>query len=240
MENCIFQRHELKYLVTAQQRDALEAGFADTMVPDVHGESTICNIYYDTPDFRLIRRSLEKPVYKEKLRVRSYAQVGKNDPVFVEIKKKYNDVVFKRRISVPEVQAEEWLSGNIGQPLPSQIADEIDYMKTFYKDLSPKCFLSYEREAFYSLLNDELRITFDENILARTTDMSLTKGAYGTGLLKPGTTLVEVKSPGALPIWLTSFLSENKIRKTSFSKYGEYYASYLRNGNSNKGGLLYA
>ena len=234
-----FERYETKYMLTKSQKALLLEKMEGRMKLDSYGRTTIRNIYYDTPDMRLIRRSLEKPVYKEKLRVRSYCLADKDSTVFVEIKKKYNDVVYKRRISIKESQAMDWLSGKISNPLDSQISEEIEYMRTFYKGLAPACFLSYEREAFFPLEDSDLRITFDENILARNTNMSLTKGPYGTRIIPDNKTLVEIKSSGAFPVWLTDFLSENRIRKISFSKYGEYYSSVMRNGNE-KGGLRYA
>lgn len=109
MDKSIFKRHELKYLVSTEQREFIESEFARYMIPDEHGESTICNIYYDTPDFRLIRRSLEKPVYKEKLRLRSYGTASKDEKVFLELKKKYKGIVYKRRISLNYDEAQEIL-----------------------------------------------------------------------------------------------------------------------------------
>ena len=98
----VFQRHEIKYLTNPKQRAYLEEVLKDRMVPDPHGESTICNVYYDTPNYRLIRRSLEKPAYKEKIRVRSYGTAAPDDMVFLELKKKYDGIVYKRRIELKE------------------------------------------------------------------------------------------------------------------------------------------
>ena len=236
-----FERYETKFMLTKPQKAALLKAMEGRLKLDDYGRTTIRNIYYDTKDMRLIRRSLEKPLYKEKLRVRSYALANKESTVFVEIKKKYNDIVYKRRISIPEEEATDWLAGNIKKPVDSQIADEIEYMRTLYGTLTPACYLSYEREAFFSLNGDDLRITFDENILARNINMRLTQGPYGSRLIPENRTLVEIKSCGAFPLWLTKFLSENRIRKTSFSKYGEYYSTFLRKSNNNtKGGLRYA
>ena len=97
----VFKRYELKYLLTPAQRDAVLLGIAPYMQLDRYGHTTIRNIYFDTGDYRLIRRSIEKPAYKEKLRVRSYRLVGSDDTVFVELKKKYDGVVYKRRIALP-------------------------------------------------------------------------------------------------------------------------------------------
>ena len=105
-----FKRYEKKYLVTQQQYNALAKVFAARMVPDRFAESTISNIYYDTPDFRLIRRSLEKPAYKEKLRLRSYGVPNEETQVFPEIKKKARGIVYKRRVSMPYGDALRYLS----------------------------------------------------------------------------------------------------------------------------------
>lgn len=226
MENAIFQRHELKYLVTDTQRAALEAAFAGTMIPDEHGESTICNVYYDTPDFRLIRRSLEKPVYKEKLRLRSYGPAAPETPVFLELKKKYDGVVYKRRISLPEQAAEDWFAGRGDLP-ESQIAREIRYFRSFYRELEPAMYLRYDRTAYYSRESTDLRVTFDRRIAWRREALRLTSPAGGRELLAPGMSLLEIKAADAFPLWLAALLSRCGIRQTSYSKYGEAYLTFL-------------
>ncbi len=221
--NNVFERYEIKYLITNRQRKSIMKAMQDYMKPDDYGRSTICNIYYDTPDYYLIRHSLEKPVYKEKLRVRSYGIAASGDNVFVELKKKYQDVVYKRRISLPEREAMFYLGSDATGGLEGQIGSEIDYFRFFYKELAPKVYISYDREAFYDREDDSFRVTFDENIMWRDYDLSLTKPAYGRKILPPNTSLMEVKTSGGMPLWLTCVLSENGIFKTSFSKYGRAY-----------------
>ena len=233
----VFKRYEIKYLLNGKQKEKVLRAMEPYMEPDAYGRSTIRNIYYDTDNYRLVRKSLEKPVYKEKLRVRSYRAVGPDDRVFVELKKKYDGVVYKRRISVAEQAAFQYLTGRISAPESSQITEEIDYFLQFYETLAPKVFLSYEREAFYTKEPGEFRVTFDENILWRETDLSLEKGIYGAPILKPGQTLMEIKTPGAIPLWMVKVLSEESIRRTSFSKYGN---AYLEICNREKGEFIYA
>lgn len=218
-----FMRYEMKYIVNAEQRSALTELMNNYMEPDEFGRSTICNIYYDTPDMRLVRRSIEKPVYKEKLRVRCYGDIKEQDKVFVELKKKYDDVVYKRRVSMSCMQADSYLLGGAESPKQNQIANEIDYFISEYKGLAPAAYISYEREAYFSKDDPNLRITFDENVLWRDYDLCLTKGAYGKTLLQPGQSLMEIKVANAMPLWLTHTLSEQKIYKISFSKYGNAY-----------------
>lgn len=233
----IFKRYELKYLLSRWQKERLIASMRPYMELDRFGHSTIRNIYYDTDTYRLIRRSLEKPAYKEKLRVRSYEKVNEKSAVFVELKKKYKSVVYKRRIVMPEQQAVDWLSGVISCPQESQISREIDYFCSFYETLHPAVYLSYEREAFYSLGGDDFRVTFDENILYRTNDLSLESEIYGTPLLRDDQILMELKTPGGIPLWMTHFLTEQQIQKTSFSKYG---AAYQMMQSHSLGGKRYA
>ena len=175
--NNIFERYEIKYLITNRQRKTIMSAMQPYMKPDEYGRSTICNIYYDTPDYYLIRRSLEKPVYKEKLRVRSYGRADSCDNVFVELKKKYQEVVYKRRISLPEREAMFYLGSDASGGLDGQIGSEIDYFRFFYKHLAPKVYISYDREAFYDREDDSFRVTFDENIMWRDRDLLLTKPA---------------------------------------------------------------
>nr|WP_330423131.1 polyphosphate polymerase domain-containing protein [Butyricicoccus sp. OF13-6] len=133
-----FKRYEKKYLVTQQQYDALAKVFAARMVPDRFAESTISNIYYDTPDFRLIRRSLDRPAYKEKLRLRTYRTPGADTEAFVEIKKKYDHIVYKRRVAMTYSEAQAYLDGGAA-PEQSQISREIDWFLRFYQAFSLPC-----------------------------------------------------------------------------------------------------
>lgn len=219
----IFKRYEMKYMVTKEQKELLLREMEKYMQPDEYGRSTICNIYFDTPDYQLIRHSLEKPVYKEKLRVRSYGPAKQDGTVFVELKKKYKGVVYKRRISVGEQEAMNYLINDAALSKQSQITEEIGYFKQMYKGLKPAVYLSYDREAFYGKEDRELRITFDQNILWRKEDLSLCSEVYGTPILPEGCALMEVKISSAMPMWLCRVLSENGIFKTSFSKYGRAY-----------------
>lgn len=236
-DQMVFKRYEMKYLLTRKQKEKVLEAMEPYMELDAYGRSTIRNIYYDTDNYRLVRKSLEKPVYKEKLRVRSYKAAGPEDMVFVELKKKYDGVVYKRRIHIKEQEAMDYLAGRIHAPQKTQITDEIDYFVQFYEMLSPKVFLSYEREAYYTKEPGEFRVTFDENILWRETDLSLEKGVYGAPILKPGQTLMEIKTPGSIPLWMVKVLSGENISKTSFSKYGNAYIEIF---NREKGEFIYA
>lgn len=236
----VFERYELKYFLTASQKRALLEEMKGRMHPDQYGRTTIRNIYYDTENFRLIRNSLDHPVYKEKLRIRSYQRAAWSDMVFVEIKKKYEEVVYKRRVAMPKIAAGSWIDKKINIPFKTQITSEIDYFLKFYEGIEAKAFLSYEREAYSDGRDPEFRLTLDENILARDTDLDLGSDIWGTKLLPDGITLMEVKIAGAMPVWMARFLSRNNINKITYSKYGTYYKDHLMGGQRNERSVIYA
>jgi len=223
----VFKRYELKYLLTEEQKQTVLEAMVPYMALDSYGRTTIRNVYFDTDNYRLIRHSIEKPAYKEKLRIRSYVKASPDSHVFVELKKKYKHVVYKRRISMPEAEAMDWVLGKAHCQAATQITAEIDYFVQYYGTLRPVLFLSYEREAYYSLDGSDFRVTFDESILCRQEKLSLKEDTYGQSILPQGMTLMEIKCCGGIPLWMTKVLSEEKIYKTSYSKYGTAYQSII-------------
>ncbi len=223
----VFKRYELKYMLTLEQKQRVLKAMVPYMRLDKYGRTTIRNLYFDTDSYLLIRRSIEKPVYKEKLRIRSYSKADANSTVFVELKKKYKHVVYKRRISLPQAEAMKWLLGEKHTDKHTQISNEIDYFLDYYGTLHPTVFLSYEREAYYSNDGTDFRITFDDNILCRGDDLSLRSDVYGTPILPEGKVLMEIKCSGGIPLWMTHILSKEKIYKTPFSKYGTAYRTLI-------------
>lgn len=223
----VFKRYELKYLITEEQKARILEEMAPHMESDEFGRTTIRNIYFDTDNFRLVRHSIGKPAYKEKLRIRSYSQADPDSTVFVELKKKYNQVVYKRRVSMTEAEAMAWVCREHHCSMDSQILEEIDYFLEYYDTLRPVVFLSYEREAFCAKEEADFRITFDDTILCRQYDFSLGSEVYGTPLLPEGMVLMEIKCSGGIPLWLTRVLTEEHIYKSSFSKYGTAYQKMI-------------
>lgn len=223
----VFKRYELKYLLTKEQKSVLLTEIEKHMALDQYGRSTIRNIYFDTDNYRLIRRSIEKPAYKEKLRIRCYQKATPETEVFVELKKKYRSIVYKRRIAMPEKTALEWLCNKTPLKEQTQISNEIDYFLDYYKTLHPVAFLSYVREAYYCKDGSDLRVTFDEQILCRQTELSLESDIAGTSILDSNLVLMEIKCSGGIPLWMTKVLSAEHIYKTSFSKYGTAYQTFI-------------
>ena len=226
----VFERVEKKYVINKAQFDFIMDELSKRTIPDVHGESLISNIYFDTPDYRLIRRSLLKPVYKEKLRLRGYGAIDEGSELFLEIKKKYDGVVYKRRIELMCEEAANYL--RLGGKLPeqSQIAREIEWFMGYYPMLAPRMYISYDRIDLYDKEDHDLRITFDKNIISRREDIRLEYGVFGERVIPKDTMIMEIKYMDRMPLWLIALLRHHDLEKTSFSKYGTEYEHYLKYG----------
>lgn len=218
-----FKRYEKKYLLYKLQYAYLREDLRSFMDEDEYGKHTICNLYYDTNSFEIIRRSIEKPHYKEKLRLRSYGVPTKVSPVFFELKKKYNKEVFKRRVSLSIGEVEEYLEN---KKCESQILKEIDWFTRMYH-VEPRVFIAYDRMALFGKDNNDIRVTFDTDIRFRTSDLCLSKGDHGTAILAEDQVLMEIKIQGAMPIWLSDILANLCIFPNSFSKYGHCYKHHI-------------
>ena len=218
----VFKRTEKKYLLNKTQYDRIRESLSPYMQEDDYGLSLISNIYFDTENFDLIRISTEKPIFKEKLRLRSYGVPKDSDTVFLEIKRKYDGTVYKRRIALSYKEAYDFIYNGIHPNNDSQIMREIDYFMNFHKP-SPKVYLSYNRIALYGTENKDIRITFDSDIISRNYDLCLKKGSYGERLINENSYLMEIKIAGAMPLWLVEILNQNKIYPNSFSKYGTVF-----------------
>ena len=225
IQSC-FKRREKKYRLTGEQQLFILAGMQPYMRADIHSRYTIGNIYYDTDDWQLIRTSLKKPVYKEKLRLRSYGVPGDQDKVFAELKKKYKGVFYKRRITLEAGRAGDFLSGAMPSEEFGQIGREIRWFQSFYHT-KPKSYIAYDRLAFAGAENPELRITFDTNLRWRRTDIDLRMGDHGSLIIPADQILMEIKIPGASPLWLSRLLAEAGAFPTSFSKYGSCYQNHI-------------
>ena len=222
-----FNRLEKKFILTEEQYLLIKAEIDKRFDPDEYGETKICNLYYDTPDYILITRSIEKPIYKEKLRLRTYGVPTSESLGFAEVKKKYNGVVFKRRIVMPLDKSLDFLANKCDIENPTQISRELKYFLNFYKTLAPRIYISYDRSAFFCKDDKDFRITFDKNLTWRNYDLDLTKGSYGDSLLQDGQVLMEVKVATAIPMWLVNILSQNKIYTRSFSKVGTAFTKMI-------------
>lgn len=230
----VFNRYENKYMITDEQYHHLMKRLCVYMREDGYSEKNafycICNVYYDTEDSYLIRHSIDKPIFKEKLRLRSYGQKSLDSKVFLEIKKKYNGIVNKRRTILTIQEANEFLTTkekpDYKPYMNKQVIDEIEYFIHRYQ-VKPMLYLSYDRRAMFGIEDTDIRITFDTNIRHRRHDVGLEYGNYGDLLLDDGRWLMEIKLNRAAPLWLAKLLSEYKVYPTSFSKYGTEYRKHL-------------
>ena len=229
-----FKRYEKKFLLNQQQYDVLVSKLSDYMEPDQHcldGKNySIYNIYYDTVHSDVIRHSISKPYYKEKLRLRSYKVPKKpTDKVFLELKKKINGIVNKRRVVLTLQEAKDFVERGVRPPsrdyMSEQVINEIDYYLS-HELVKPAVYIGYTRKAFFAKNDPEFRLTFDSKILTRRENLTLESGYYGEDILKENQYLMEVKILGAIPVWFTQILSELEIYNTKFSKYGQEFMNY--------------
>lgn len=226
--NYVFERKEVKYLLAESKWIELMDRFSTYIVEDQYGLHTVCNIYYDTDNYDLIRTSIDKPRYKEKLRLRSYGIPEEISKVFIEIKKKYNGTVYKRRVALSLKEAERFLESRVipESEFDQQILQEISYFVKLYQP-KPVIYLAYDRRAYFGKEDSEIRITIDQNIRSREDGLHLSDGDKGRVLLENGMRLMEIKVPLAMPLWLVNSLNGLEIYPVSFSKYGSVYQKNL-------------
>lgn len=227
-----FRRYEKKYLLTAEQYEYLLPRLEGHMVFDEYcrknGSYSVCTLYLDTPDGAIARRCADFKQYKEKLRLRSYGTPrSPEDRVFVCLKRKLLGEGNKRRASLRLCEAEGFISG-LSRPEglsygDRQVLDEIEWFMRGHPGIAPAMYISYERQAFAGRGDPGLRLTVDADILWRRDALSLAAGSFGESLLAPGERLMEIKIPGAMPLWLAKALSRAEAFPAGFSKYGRAF-----------------
>lgn len=236
-----FKRYEKKFIITQKQYDELIPKLLEYMDFDKYCKNnntyTIYNIYYDTVNSDVIRHSISKPYYKEKLRLRSYTiPTSRDDKVFLELKKKINGIVSKRRVSLTLGEAYNFIYNNkrplFKRYMDNQVLNEIEYYLN-NNQVYPTVYIGYERNAFFCKDNPDFRVTFDSKVLARRSHLSLEEGFFGEDIVGEGRYLMEIKILGAIPLWFTSILSELKIYPTHFSKYGNEFMKYCLTNKQN-------
>ena len=238
----VMKRTEIKYVLDPAQTKYIMEAIEGHMEPDQFGLSQIASLYYDTDDRRLIANSIQKPPFKEKIRVRSYGLATEGSPVFLEIKRKCKGEVYKRRISTDVAGVDRFFAGgsvqkeSSGKYCETQITRELEYFRDYYGNLKPSCLIMVDRIAYFQPDGD-LRITLDFDPRYRDHDLDLSTSMEGESLLPKGWSVMEIKVQQAMPLWLCRILSEGRIYKTSFSKYGEAYKRMLAEHDDSAGAI---
>ncbi len=222
MAIAVMKRYEMKYILSKEQTEYLVEALSGHMEVDQYGLSSIASLYYDTPNYRLIRESLDKPEFKEKIRLRSYGIHKAGKPLYLELKRKAYGIVYKRRIETNQNDVNEFFDNKIDIKSSTQIGREISYFRNYYDNLKPACLIIYDRVAYFEP-NGSLRLTIDYNPRYRLDDLNLSTSMDGELLLPEGSTILEIKVQEAMPLWLSNILTNGRIYKSSFSKYGEAY-----------------
>jgi len=229
-----FLRTEYKYRMNHAQAEEFMKRASDHIVPDIYPQYTVYNIYCDSEDNRMALRCLEHPDYKEKLRFRSYVDPDENTPVFMEVKKKFDGLTGKRRIVLNEASAMAYLNDHVRPGIDSQIARELDFFMKTYRPVA-KVSAFYDRRCYASTGEQDVRVTFDENIRYRTENVSIHEDGTEIPLIDdPDTVMLEIKADRRCPMWLTEIISDMKLRRTSFSKYTSIYEKQLKETLGNK------
>jgi len=222
----IFNRRENKYLVTTEQGAVLQRQLMQCMTIDRQGEYLVQNLYYDTDDWDIIRESIERPLYKEKLRLRFYDQKTSETRGFLELKKKFKGITYKRRIDFPLCELESRSVREIVSSFDSQISREINFFLQ-RNAVSEKVFIVYTRIAYNGLKDEALRITFDKDVFFRLIGLGNYNSDDNRRILNHNQMIMEIKTTGAIPLWLTKALSENSIFPVPFSKFGVCYTGHI-------------
>lgn len=222
-----FRRVEIKYLIDEDTYQLFKKEIDNYVKPDIYPNSVICNIYFDNDDYELINKSIDKPSYKEKVRLRSYNIPNKNSKVYLEIKKKYEGVVVKRRVGATLDKINKYLNENIEIDKTLNFKEIDNVIKRH--DLKPKIYVAYNREAYLGNNDNNLRITFDSNLRSRTLDLDLSLGDSGKLYFDKPMYIVEIKTLGSMPLYLVNILNKLKIYPISFSKVGSIYERMMIN-----------
>ena len=233
-----FERKEKKYVLDEKTLAHFMQLVGDKFGDDQYAHSTISSLYYDTPEFSMINRSIEEPLYKEKMRIRCYDDPSDEAGVFVELKKKFKGIVYKRRIRMSIEGAYAYLEGTpyshaslLGSAIESLEMDmikqqnirEIDACLNRHGKLSPAIMVVVERHSIRSTDGSNLRITFDRNARWRAHNLRFDTGFQGTPIFGGGEIIMEVKALGTYPLWLVQALDEIEAYPVSCSKVGLAY-----------------
>ena len=225
MQNA-FTRYEKKYLITKEQALRLRSTLSQHMVQDQYGEYLVQNLYYDTENWDIVRTSIEKPIYKEKMRLRCYGNATDESKYYLELKKKYKGVVYKRRISIPSQSLAGKTIRSVVSEAPSQISRELDFYIQRH-EVAERIYIANQRVALAGIADEGLRVTFDTDVRFRLNDLNFSNSTAGQRILTDGKILMEVKALGGMPLWMANALSENRVFPTSFSKFGICYTDYI-------------
>lgn len=232
MDIYTFNRVEKKYILNEEQYNRVLSRIQEYFHRDEKGCTRIFNIYFDNDSYELINTSIQKPVFKEKLRLRSYCEANDDTKVFLEIKKKYKKIVYKRRIHSTYKQIKAFLqTGELCDNKNIDTAREIEYVIRHY-NLKPRIHISYQRQAYFCNTDEGLRITFDHDIKSRYNNLTLSQSEEDEDLLNSDVYIMEIKTQNAIPLFLCRILTQEKIYPSSFSKVGNIHKKKITGGNN--------
>jgi SPX domain protein involved in polyphosphate accumulation len=224
----IFHRIEQKYVLNKNEYEKMIKELNKYTIHDKYYESSICSVYFDDDNYDLIINSIDSPLYKEKVRLRSYGVIDDNGKVFLELKKKYKGVTYKKRVTMTLNEFWNYYEKSIIPKSCDNLSmKEIDYCFNKYR-LKPKMFISYDRYSYLDKENNNIRITFDYNIKYRDKHLNLDSNKYLEDIIEDDIYIMEIKTRDSIPIWFTKILSNLKLYPSGYSKYKEAYLRTLK------------
>lgn len=219
-----FERKEMKYLLNVRQKEQLMKAISDWIVQDPYSPYTVSSAYLDFPSDLLMKRNMEKPAYRRKVRIRCYGEFERNSTCYLETKNKYKGITVKKRILMDSSQIEEFLKN---RKFPAGLSSDAISLFNAQAGYQIRYGLKYERQAYYWKDDPSLRITFDDQICVRKPEnpfcLQSLIGQKAAAILPDGFTLMEIKTANALPLRLARILGALQILPASFSKAGSAY-----------------
>lgn len=239
-------RYERKYLVPNYQLAALRERVLTFVKPDKYAlydhnifpEYTVRSIYFDTPSLSSLFDKNEGYKDRKKLRVRGYNNQNEHSKVFLEIKRKNGDRIFKNRSLIPFKSLNKILEFGLGEKITENLDksnQKEDAIKFLYQmnryHQTPVNLVVYEREPYYGKFDKGTRITFDKNIRSkRYPNLSELYSDFDLNYVWKEHFILEIKYFYApMPIWAKSIVNEFKLQSAPLSKYVEgYYCNDLK------------
>lgn len=231
MEIETMSRHDIKYIIDEKTVGELrKCLLANNMRKQIHDSDLVVSAYCDTDDFASIRKCIDDPKHKEKIRIRSYGPIGDDDLAYLEIKRKENGLLTKRRVKVRYGDIPGILSGS--QKMQGEFGDELDDFLSRYPNSEPRIRISYERESYKAEdESSDLRVTLDHDIRYKVGKGIRLDGSDGTCLMSPRRYIIEIKTLGETPKWLDMFFKSRSLKPRSYSKYAKAYTKAVRNNS---------
>ncbi|NQU19813.1 MAG: polyphosphate polymerase domain-containing protein [Candidatus Nealsonbacteria bacterium] len=227
------RRFELKYILDERLAGAIRNFLRSHLEPDEHADAennsyAITSIYLDNADLDLYNQTMRGLKNRFKLRIRFYDD-NPASPAFLEIKKRVNDVICKERAKVTREAAHRLLCGglldeshlvnNNGDPATGAALQNFCRLCTAI-GARGRAYVTYTREAYVLPNSNQIRVTFDRELLATDYEQGTPLSFPVAGSPPPmGGVVLELKFTDRFPDWMREMVQAFCLQRTSFPKY---------------------